>query len=168
MRCPACGHTESKVLDSRPNNDYSTIRRRRECTKCQKRFTTFETIEIITFSIIKKNKTRELFDKRKLLEGMIKACEKRPVPISELEKAANDIEQTLQSSMRMEIPSSEVGELVMAKLKELDDVAYVRYASVYKQFKDINTFMEELKQLLGEEEGKEELAPPKAKKKSKK
>lgn len=154
MKCPSCGNIDSKVLDSRPNSDYSTIRRRRECTKCQKRFTTFETIENITFSVIKKNKTRELFDKRKLLDGMIKACEKRPVPITEIEKAATDIEQTLQSSMRIEIPSSEIGELVMTKLKSLDDVAYVRYASVYKQFKDINTFMEELKQILGEENHK--------------
>ncbi len=151
MKCPACGNIDSKVLDSRPNSDFSSIRRRRECTQCQKRFTTFETIENITFSVIKKNKTRELFDKRKLLDGMIKACEKRPVPITEIEKAATDIEQTLQSTMRVEIPSAEIGELVMAKLKALDDVAYVRYASVYKQFKDINTFMEELKQILGEE-----------------
>lgn len=151
MKCPSCGYTESKVLDSRPNNDSSSIRRRRECMQCQKRFTTFETIEYITFSVIKKNKTREKFDKRKLLDGMIKACEKRPVPITEIEKAANDIEQTLQSTMRVEIPSTEIGELVMKKLKTLDDVAYVRYASVYKQFKDINTFMEELKQILSEE-----------------
>ena len=151
MKCPSCGNIDSKVLDSRPNSDCSSIRRRRECTNCQKRFTTFETIENITFSVIKKNKTRELFDKRKLLDGMIKACEKRPVPITEIEKAASDIEQTLQSSMRVEIPSSEIGELVMSKLKSLDDVAYVRYASVYKQFKDINTFMEELKQILGED-----------------
>ena len=150
MKCPVCGNVDSKVLDSRPNTDFSSIRRRRECTKCQKRFTTFETIEIITFSVIKKNKERELFDKRKLLDGMIKACEKRPVPISDIEKAATDIEQTLQSSMRVEIPSSEIGELVMEKLKALDEVAYVRYASVYKQFKDINTFMEELKTILGD------------------
>ncbi len=154
MKCPSCGNIDSKVLDSRPNSDYSSIRRRRECTKCQKRFTTFETIENITFSVIKKNKTRELFDKRKLLDGMIKACEKRPVPITEIEKAATDIEQMLQSTMKVEIPSSEIGELVMTKLKALDDVAYVRYASVYKQFKDINTFMEELKQILGEDNNK--------------
>ncbi len=151
MRCPACGHIESKVLDSRPNNDYSSIRRRRECMNCQKRFTTFETIETVSFSVIKKNKTRESFDRRKILDGMIKACEKRPVPISEIERAVTDIEQTLQSSMRVEIPTSEIGELVMAKLKTLDEVAYVRYASVYKQFKDINTFMDELKRILGEE-----------------
>ncbi len=151
MRCPLCGNIDSKVLDSRPNSDYSSIRRRRECIKCQKRFTTFETIENITFSVIKKNKTRELFDRHKLLNGMIKACEKRPVPINEIEKAATDIEQMLLSSMRIEIPSSEIGELVMTKLKNLDDVAYVRYASVYKQFKDINTFMDELKRLLDEE-----------------
>ena len=150
MKCPVCGNVDSKVLDSRPNTDFSSIRRRRECTNCQKRFTTFETIEIITFSVIKKNKERELFDKRKLLDGMIKACEKRPVPISDIEKAATDIEQTLQSSMRVEIPSSEIGELVMEKLKALDEVAYVRYASVYKQFKDISTFMEELKSILGD------------------
>ncbi len=150
MKCPVCGNVDSKVLDSRPNSDYSTIRRRRECTKCQKRFTTFETVELVTFSVIKKNKTREQFDRRKLMNGMIKACEKRKVPMEDIEKAAQDIEQTLQSSMRMEIPSAEIGELVMAKLKDMDDVAYVRYASVYKHFKDISTFMDELKQLLGD------------------
>lgn len=150
MKCPACGHIESKVLDSRPNSDFSSIRRRRECLSCQKRFTTFETIDIVTFSVIKKNKSREQFDKRKMLDGMIKACEKRPVPITEIEKAANDIESHLLSSMRTEISSNEIGELVMQKLKDLDEVAYVRFASVYRQFKDINTFMDELKKLLGE------------------
>ena len=150
MKCPVCGNIESKVLDSRPNSDYSSIRRRRECLACGKRFTTFETVDIVTFSVIKKNKSREQFDKRKMLDGMIKACEKRPVSIGEIEKAANDIESQLLASMRTEIPSTEIGELVMEKLKSLDEVAYVRVASVYRQFKDISTFMDELKKILGE------------------
>lgn len=150
MKCPSCGNPESKVLDSRPSTDGTSIRRRRECLACQKRFTTFETIENINFVVVKKNGNREMFDRAKLFNGMIRACEKRPVSIKEIENAVNDIESQLQSSMRSEIPSSEIGELVMERLKSLDEVAYVRFASVYRQFKDINTFMEELKKLLGE------------------
>lgn len=148
MRCPSCGNPESKVLDSRPVNEGQSIRRRRECLACQKRFTTFETIESIPFIVVKKDKTREVFDRNKVLNGLIKACEKRPVTMKQLENAANDIEQSLQSSMRSEIPSAEIGELVMDRLKELDEVAYVRFASVYRQFKDITTFRDELNKLL--------------------
>ena len=150
MRCPSCGNLESKVLDSRPSADGKSVRRRRECLSCQKRFTTFETIENINFVVVKKNGNREIFDKTKLTEGMIRACEKRPVSVRQIENAVNEIEMHLQSTMRSEVQSSEIGELVMEKLKSLDEVAYVRFASVYKQFKDINTFMEELKKLLGE------------------
>lgn len=150
MKCPTCSNPESKVLDSRPSSDGTSIRRRRECLACQKRFTTFETIENMTFVVVKKNGNREIFDRTKLVKGMVRACEKRPVSIKQIENAVNDIELQLQSSMRSEIPSTEIGELVMEKLKALDEVAYVRFASVYRQFKDINTFMEELKKLLGE------------------
>lgn len=150
MKCPSCGNFESKVLDSRPSADNTSIRRRRECLACQKRFTTFETIENVTFVVVKKNGNREIFDRTKLVNGMIRACEKRPVSVKQIENAVNEIEAYLQSSMRSEVPSTEIGELVMEKLKALDEVAYVRFASVYRQFKDINTFMEELKKLLGE------------------
>lgn len=151
MKCPSCGNPESKVLDSRPSNDATSIRRRRECLVCQKRFTTFETIENLGFVVVKKNGTRELFDREKLVKGMLRACEKRPVSVKQIENAVNEIEMYLQGTMRTEVPSTEIGELVMEKLKTLDEVAYVRFASVYRQFKDINTFMEELKKLLGEE-----------------
>ena len=151
MKCPSCGHLESKVLDSRPSSEGASIRRRRECLECQKRFTTFETIENMGFVVVKKNGNREIFDRTKLVGGMIRACEKRPVSVKQIENAVNDIELHLQSTMRSEVPSSEIGELVMEKLKSLDEVAYVRFASVYRQFKDINTFMEELKKLLGDE-----------------
>ena len=150
MKCPSCSNMESKVLDSRPSQDGTSIRRRRECLSCQKRFTTFETIENMTFVVVKKNGNREIFDRTKLVSGMVRACEKRPVSVKQIENAVNDIELQLQSSMRSEIPSTEIGELVMEKLKGLDEVAYVRFASVYRQFKDINTFMEGLKKLLGE------------------
>ena len=150
MKCPACGHPESKVLDSRPANEGNSIRRRRECLKCQKRFTTLETIESVSFVVVKKDKTRESFDRMKLLNGLVRACEKRPVTMSQLENAVSDIEQSLQATMKNEISTTEIGELVMDKLKELDEVAYVRFASVYRQFKDISTFMEELNKLLKE------------------
>ena len=150
MKCPSCGNFESKVLDTRPTADNTSIRRRRECLACQKRFTTFETIENVAFVVVKKNGNREMFDRTKLVNGMIRACEKRPVSVKQIENAVNEIEANLQSSMRSEVPSTEIGELVMEKLKALDEVAYVRFASVYRQFKDINTFMEELKKLLGE------------------
>ena len=148
MKCPSCGHLESKVLDSRPANEGTSIRRRRECLNCQKRFTTFETIESISFMVVKKDKTRESFDKMKILNGIVRACEKRPVSRQQMENAVNDIEQILQSTMKNEISSTEIGELVMQKLAELDEVAYVRFASVYRQFKDISTFRDELNKLL--------------------
>ena len=150
MKCPSCGHPESKVLDSRPANEGNSIRRRRECLKCQKRFTTFETIESVSFVVVKKDKTRESFDRMKLLNGLVRACEKRPVTMEQLENAVSDIEQSLQATMKNEISSTEIGDLVMEKLKELDEVAYVRFASVYRQFKDINSFMHELNKILEE------------------
>ena len=148
MKCPICGHLESKVLDSRPSNEGASIRRRRECLACQKRFTTFETIEIMSFMVVKKDNTRELFDRSKVKKGIVRACEKRHVTMEQIETAVSEIEQMLLSSMKSEIPSNEVGELVMEKLKELDEVAYVRFASVYREFKDVNTFMDELKKIL--------------------
>ena len=148
MKCPSCGHPESKVLDSRPANEGVSIRRRRECLACQKRFTTFETIESVSFIVVKKDKTRESFDRMKILNGIVRACEKRPVTMQQMENAVTDIEQTLQASMSNEIASTEIGELVMEKLKELDEVAYVRFASVYREFKDVNTFMAEIKKIL--------------------
>ncbi len=148
MKCPVCGHPESKVLDSRPANEGASIRRRRECLSCQKRFTTFETIEIVSFMVVKKDGTRELFDRSKIKKGIVRACEKRPVTMEQIEAAVSEIEQSLLSSMKSEIPSTDVGELVMEKLKDLDEVAYVRFASVYRQFKDITTFRDELNKLL--------------------
>ena len=148
MRCPYCRHPESKVVDSRPADDGTSIRRRRECLNCQRRFTTYETMESLPLVVIKKDGTRESFDRTKILNGMIRACEKRQVPIAELEKKTLEIEQQLQNSMDREISSTLIGELVMDKLKEVDEVAYVRFASVYRHFKDIDTFMAELNKLL--------------------
>ncbi len=150
MRCPFCNYSESKVIDSRPAEEGATIRRRRECLSCQKRFTTYEIMERLPLLIIKKDGSRQSFQKDKLLNGMVRACEKRPVEISKLEKIADDIEQELQSSLEREVPSEKLGEMVMDRLKEIDEVAYVRFASVYRQFKDINTFMDELNKLLKE------------------
>ena len=150
MRCPYCGYSESKVIDSRPAEEGATIRRRRECLSCQKRFTTYEIMERLPLVVVKKDKSRQTFDKMKLLNGMIRACEKRPIPMAELEQIADDIEQELQNSLEREISTEKIGELVKARLKELDEVAYVRFASVYRQFKDINTFRDELNKLLSE------------------
>lgn len=150
MRCPYCGFQESKVIDSRPAEEGATIRRRRECLSCQKRFTTYEIMEQLPLVVIKKDGSRQTFDKVKLLNGMIRACEKRPVPMASLQKVADEIEQEIQNSLEREVASEAIGELVMDKLKELDEVAYVRFASVYRQFKDINTFMDELNKLLQE------------------
>ena len=144
MKCPFCSHPESKVVDSRPADEGSSIRRRRECLECHKRFTTYETMESLPLVVIKRDGSRQAFDKAKLLGSMLKACEKRSVPVSTLERLADEIEQSLQNEMEREIPSTEIGELVMEKLKDVDEVSYVRFASVYRQFKDINTFMEEL------------------------
>ncbi len=148
MRCPYCAFPESKVIDSRPADDGASIRRRRECLSCRKRFTTYETMESLPLVVIKKDGSRQSFDRNKVLSGLIRACEKRPVPYHSLEEMTNEIEQVLQSKMEREVSSSEIGELVMERLKKVDEVAYVRFASVYRQFKDINTFMYELNKLL--------------------
>lgn len=144
MKCPVCGYPESKVVDSRPMLEGSSIRRRRECLACQKRFTTFETIETLQIIVVKKSGVKELFDKQKLLSGVVKATEKRPVDAVAL---VNEIEAELQNSLRQEVSSTEIGERVMQKLRERDQVAYVRFASVYREFKDIDTFLKELREL---------------------
>ncbi len=148
MKCPYCGYEESKVIDSRPTDEGERIRRRRECLKCAKRFTTYEMIENLPIVVIKKDGSRETFDRQKLLTGMLRACEKRPVSLETLDRAINDIEAVIQNSLDREVQSDKIGELVMEKLKDIDEVAYVRFASVYRQFKDINTFMTELNKLL--------------------
>ncbi len=150
MKCPFCAHPESKVVDSRPADEGNSIRRRRECLDCHKRFTTYETVESLPLVVIKRDGSRQAFDKEKLLGSMLKACEKRSVPMSTLEQLADEIEQSLQNEMEREIPSTEIGELVMDRLKDVDEVSYVRFASVYRQFKDIGTFMAELSKLLQE------------------
>ena len=151
MKCPFCGHLESKVVDSRPAEEGASIRRRRECLACHKRFTTYETVESLPLMVVKKDGNRQTFDKTKLLNGMIRACEKRPVSYDTLEKIADEIEQELQNSLERETSTERIGELVMERLKKTDEVAYVRFASVYRQFKDINTFMRELNKLLEEQ-----------------
>ena len=150
MKCPYCANLESKVVDSRPAEEGASIRRRRECLECRKRFTTYETVESLPLVVIKRDGSRQTFDKSKLLNSMLKSCEKRSVSMSTLERIADEIEQTLQNKMEREVPSTEIGELVMEKLKGVDEVAYVRFASVYRQFKDISTFMNELSKLLQE------------------
>lgn len=150
MKCPYCAHPESKVVDSRPADEGSSIRRRRECLECHRRFTTYETMESLPLVVIKKDGRRQTFDKTKLLGSMIKACEKRSVSLGTLEEIANEIEQALQNKMEREVSSTEIGEMVMDRLRGVDGVAYVRFASVYRQFKDINTFMTELNKLLAE------------------
>lgn len=148
MKCPYCGHCESKVIDSRPTDEGERIRRRRECLKCGKRFTTYEVVETVPIVVIKKDKSREVFDRNKLLNGLLRACEKRPVSIETLEKIVDEIESLLQNSLDREVPSSVIGKYAMDKLKDVDEVAYVRFASVYRQFKDINSFMEELSRIM--------------------
>ena len=150
MKCPFCGNLESKVVDSRPSDEGASIRRRRECLECHKRFTTYETMESLPLVVIKKDGSRQTFDRDKLLGSMLKACEKRSVPLADLERMAGEIEQGPQNDMEREVSSSVIGDLVMEKLKEVDEVAYVRFASVYRQFKDIGTFKEELDRLLDE------------------
>ena len=150
MKCPFCGYSDSKVIDSRPAEEGSTIRRRRECLACQKRFTTYEIIERLPLVVIKRDGSRQSFDKVKLINGMVRACEKRPVSLSQLENIADEIEQELQSGLEREVRTIDIGEMVMSRLKDVDEVAYVRFASVYRSFKDINTFMEELSKLLTE------------------
>ena len=150
MRCPFCKEEDSRVIDSRSADDGNSIRRRRECSKCGRRFTTYEIIERLPLVVVKKDGRRQTFDKVKLINGMVRACEKRPVSLSVLESVADDIEQELQNFLEREITTTLIGELVMKRLKDIDEVAYVRFASVYRQFKDINTFMEELSKLLTE------------------
>ena len=148
MKCPFCGYEESKVIDSRPTDEGQRIRRRRECLECNKRFTTYEIIESIPIIVIKKDKSRETFNREKLMTGLLRACEKRPVSIDMLDNMIDEIEVIIQNSLDREVSSERIGELVMDKLKKIDEVAYVRFASVYRQFKDINTFMNELNKLL--------------------
>lgn len=150
MRCVFCGHMESKVIDSRSAEDGSAIRRRRECLECGKRFTSYEKVESMPLIVVKKDKTRQVFDRQKLINGLVRACEKRPVPLEQLETIADNIESSIQNTLKKEISSVEIGEMVMNELKDIDEVAYVRFASVYRQFKDVNTFMDELKKILKE------------------
>ena len=151
MKCPYCGFEESKVIDSRPTDEGQRIRRRRECLQCQKRFTTYEIIESLPIIVIKKDKSRETFNRDKLMTGLLRACEKRPVSFDTLDNMIDEIEVNIQNSLDREVSSERIGELVMEKLKKIDEVAYVRFASVYRQFKDINTFMNELNKLLLED-----------------
>lgn len=150
MKCPYCEHSESKVIDSRESRNGFCIRRRRECLSCTKRFTTYEKIEEIPYMVVKKDGSRQPFDSQKLLRGLLKACEKRPIPVSKLEEIVEEIETKLQESLDKEIKASEIGQLVVKKLKRLDKVAYVRFASVYRDFKDVLEFKEELETLLKE------------------
>ena len=150
MRCPYCSYSESKVIDSRPAEEGTTIRRRRECLSCGKRFTTYEIIERLPLLVIKRDGSRQSFDRMKVIGGMVKACEKRPVPVDQIERVADEIEQELQSSLEREVSSAQIGEMIMDRLKDLDQVAYVRFASVYRLCKDINTILDELTKLLKE------------------
>ncbi len=148
MKCPFCGQPESKVIDSRPTDEGSRIRRRRECLECARRFTTYEIVESLPIVVVKKDTSRELFDRQKLFNGMLRACQKRPVPLEVLERAVDEIEAQLQNSLEREIPASRIGEYAMDKLRDIDEVAYVRFASVYRQFKDINSFHAEISKLM--------------------
>ena len=148
MKCPYCGYSESRVIDSRPTDEGERIRRRRECLKCAKRFTTYEVIENVPIVVIKKDKSRETFDRSKLLNGLLRACEKRQVSVDTLERIVDEIETLLQNSLDREVSSQRIGTYAMEKLKSVDEVAYVRFASVYRQFKDINSFMEELSKII--------------------
>lgn len=150
MKCPYCGYQESKVVDSRHSDDCTSIRRRRECLSCQKRFTTYETVESLPMIVVKKDNSRQSFDRNKVLNGMVRACEKRPVSMADLENVADEIEQIIQNSLDREVSTEHIGELVMERLKPLDEVAYVRFASVYRQFKDLQSFMQELNKILAE------------------
>ena len=148
MKCPFCGFEESKVIDSRATDEGTTIRRRRECIKCAKRFTSYEKVETVPIIVIKKDTNREVFDRDKVLNGIIKACEKRPVSSETIEQITDEIENVIYNSLEKEVTSEKIGEMVMEKLRKIDDVSYVRFASVYRQFKDINTFMDELNKIL--------------------
>ncbi len=148
MKCPYCGYIESKVVDSRPTDENETIRRRRECLKCKNRFTTYERIEETPIIVVKRDGNRQIFDKSKMINGIIKSCEKRPVALSDIEAAADNIEKKLQNSLAKEVSSKEIGEYVMEELKNLDEVAYVRFASVYREFKDVQSFLDELEDII--------------------
>ena len=150
MKCPFCNYDDTKVIDSRSQDDNATIRRRRACESCGKRFTTYEKVESIPLVVVKKDKTRQQFDRQKLLTGLLRACEKRPVTVGQLEQVVDNIETSIQNTLKREISSVEIGEMVMNELKNIDEVAYVRFASVYRQFRDVNTFMDELKKILKE------------------
>ncbi len=152
LKCPICGYTESKVIDSRPTEENSSIRRRRECLSCQNRFTTYEVVESVPLMVIKKDDTREIFDRSKLLAGIMKSCYKCPISTEQMETLASEIEFELQNSLRREVSSKHIGVLVMEKLKKLNDVAYVRFASIYREFKDLENFMQELETLKNEKE----------------
>ncbi|HEY5556931.1 transcriptional regulator NrdR [Acetobacterium sp.] len=157
MKCPFCAFDESRVVDSRPTEEGNMIRRRRECSQCNKRFTTYERVENIPLIVVKKGGQRTSFDKNKIFNGMIKACEKRPVPIDNIKNLVDALERSLYQSEMKEVPSSYIGEQVMAALKTLDEVAYVRFASVYRQFKDVASFMDELEQLISEKKTEEDI-----------
>lgn len=150
MRCVFCGHDDSKVLDSRPVEEGRSIRRRRECLECGKRFTTYERVEELPLVVVKSDNRRELFDAGKILNGMVKACDKRPIPLSVLESIVNDIERELTNSLEREVSSKHIGELVMERLRSIDEVAYVRFASVYRIFEDVSTFIDEIRKLQSE------------------
>ncbi len=148
MKCPFCEYAESKVIDSRPTDEGEAIRRRRECLSCGKRFTTYEKVETIPLMVVKKDKSRQMFDRDKLLNGIMRACEKRPVSTAQMEHMVSEIENTAQNLLEREVTTEKIGEMVMEKLKDVDEVAYVRFASVYRQFTDVNTFVEEVNKLL--------------------
>ena len=152
MRCPFCDNQETKVIDSRPTEDGHAIRRRRECERCSRRFTTYEKVEEVILMVVKKDGSREAFDRRKIMNGIIKACEKRPVTVATIENMVDQIERGLNNMMEKEIDSSFIGELIMDQLKDVDQVAYVRFASVYRQFTDVNTFIREIEKLIGKQE----------------
>lgn len=152
MKCPFCSHENTKVIDSRPADENNSIRRRRQCEKCGKRFTTYEKIEAIPLIVIKKDKTREPYDRNKIERGILRSCHKRPVSVEDIMKAVDDVENRIFNLELKEIESSQIGEIVMDRLSRLDDVAYVRFASVYREFKDVNTFMTEIKKFLNREE----------------
>lgn len=151
MKCPFCGFADSRVIDSRPTDEFCRIRRRRECTQCGKRFTTYEIVESLPIVVVKKDKSREPFDRNKVLSGLLRACEKRPVSLERLEKAVDDIEVQIQNSLEREVTTTRIGEYVMEQLIHIDDVAYIRFASVYRQFKDIQSFHEAIRKLMDAE-----------------
>ena len=153
MKCCFCGHTESKVIDSRPTDEGASIRRRRECLACGKRFTTYETIETVSVMVVKKDKSREAFDREKLLKGLLRACEKRPVPVKHLENLVAEVKSTVLNMLEREVTSEAIGEMVMERLKKIDDIAYIRFASVYRQFRDIDSLNEEVSKLISEKKG---------------